>query len=146
MKSVSMNSAAVSVARAHPKRLRDEAERQPVVRMRSVLAGLCVLVVCMAVPLVLVWKQSYINQVSLRLEGKAGALAAVNREITSLGLECGRLSSTARIERIARQKGLEYPTSGQLEVLEVRAPRQGGGGFLARVKKTFFGEKAGGSV
>jgi len=120
---------------------------QPVVRFRSVLIGICVLAVCMAGPLVLVWTQSYINQVSLRLESKTQALAAVNSEITALGLECGRLSATARIERIARSKGLEYPVSGQIEVWEVRIPRSGEGGLFAYLKQTFFGrDNSGGSL
>jgi len=120
---------------------------QPVVRFRSVLIGICVLSVCMAGPLVLVWTQSYINQVSLRLESKTETLAAVKSEITALGLERGRLSSTARIERIARAHGLEYPASGQIEVWEVRMPRSGEGGLFAYLKQTFFGgDKSGGPL
>lgn len=120
---------------------------QPVVRLRSVFLGVCVLALCMAGPLVLVWMQSYINQVSLRLEGKAKTLDAVNREITELGLERGRLSATPRVERIARRMGLEYPASGRIEVWDVRAPRSGGDGILARAGQTLFGgEKTGGSL
>ncbi|MDR2591266.1 MAG: hypothetical protein LBC59_00465 [Chitinispirillales bacterium] len=120
---------------------------QPVVRLRSVLIGICALAVCMIGPLVLVWTQSYINQVSLRLESKTEALAAVNSEITALNLECGRLSSTARIERIARARGLEYPMSGQIEVWEVRMPQSGESGLFAYLKQTFFGsDKSGGPL
>ena len=131
-----------------PKKGRGEGnERQPVVRLRSMFIGLCVLVVTIAGPLGLVWKQSYINQVSIRLEGRARTLDALNREITSLNLECSRLSSTARIERVARARGFEYPTSKQLEVLEVEVPRyakEGGiGGFFARVARSLFGRVAG---
>ncbi|MDR2694006.1 MAG: hypothetical protein LBB74_07305 [Chitinispirillales bacterium] len=120
---------------------------QPVIRLRSVLTGICALAVCMAGPLVLVWTQSYINQLSLRLESKAGALADVKSEITALNLECGRLSATARIERIARARGLEYPASGQIEVWEVRTPQSGEGGLFAYLKQTFFGsDKSGGPL
>jgi len=120
---------------------------QPVIRLRSVLIGICTLAVCMVGPLVLVWTQSYINQVSLRLEGKAEALAAVNSEITALGLECGRLSAPARIERIARSRGLEYPVSGQIEVWEVKIPQSGECGLFAYLKQTFLGgEKSGGPL
>jgi len=112
---------------------------QPVIRLRSVLIGICTLAVCMVGPLILVWTQSYINQVSLRLESKAEALAAVDREITALGLERGRLSATARIERIARSRGLEYPQSGQIEVWEVKAPRSGEGGLFAYIEQIFLG-------
>ncbi|MDR2577485.1 MAG: hypothetical protein LBC70_01555 [Chitinispirillales bacterium] len=123
---------------------REEKNGQPVVRLRSMLIGLCVLVGSIALPLVLVWKQSYVNQVSIRLEYKADTLASLRREITSLELERGRLSSPARIERLARARGLEYPVSGQLEVLEVKMPRQKKnrwiGGFFTFVKQTFSGK------
>jgi len=123
------------------------AQAQPVIRLRSVLIGVCTLAVCMAGPLVLVWTQSYINQVSLRLESKTEALAAAKSEITALGLERGRLSAAARIERIARAHGLEYPVSGQIEVWEVRTPRSGEGGLFAYLKQTFLGgDKSGGPL
>jgi len=140
-----MYSATINIA-AVKKKEKGERE-QPVVRLRSMFIGLCVLVVSIAGPLGLVWKQSYINQVSIRLEGKARALEALNREITSLNLERSRLTSMARIERAARARGLEYPTSKQLEVLEVEVPRyvkEGGiGGFFARVARSLFGRAAG---
>jgi len=120
-------------------------EAQPVVRLRMMLIGLSVLVVCMAGPLVLVWKQSYINQASIRLEGKAEALAALNREITALKLECGRLSAAPRIERMAKERGFEYPPSSRMVVLDVATARQSGGGgigeFFARVKGFVLREK-----
>jgi len=120
---------------------------QPVVRFRSVLIGICVLAVCMVGPLVLVWTQSYINQVSLRLESKNKTLAALNSEITVLSLDCGRLSEPARIERIARSRGLERPTLDQIEVWEVKIPRSGEGGLFAYLRQTFFGgDNAGGPL
>jgi cell division protein FtsL len=112
---------------------------QPVLRLRSVLIGMGVLAVCTAGPLVLVWTQSYINQVSLRLESKNEALAVVNKEITALELDRGRLLATARIERIAKSRGLEYPTSGQIEVWEVKVPLSGECGLFAYLKQTFLG-------
>jgi cell division protein FtsL len=116
---------------------REDKEAHPVLRLRMMLIGLCVLVVCMAGPLVLVWKQSYINQASIRLESKAEALAAQNREITALRLECGRLSATPRIERMAKERGFEYPPSSRMVVLDVKPARKssesGVGGFFARV-------------
>jgi cell division protein FtsL len=116
-----------------------DARVQPVLRLRSVLLGVCALALSIAGPLVLVWTQSYINQVSLRVDGKDRALAAVNREITALALERERLSERARIERIARSRGLEHPESGRIEVWEVRAPRFGGGGLFARKGQTVSG-------
>jgi cell division protein FtsL len=113
--------------------------QQPVVRLRSVFIGICVLSVCMAGPLALVWMQSYINQISLRIESKNNALAEVNRSVTALVLERGHLSAPARIERIARSRGLDYPASGQIEVWEVRTPKQWDGGLLAYAKRVLFG-------
>jgi cell division protein FtsL len=120
---------------------------QPVIRLRSVLIGICALAVCMVGPLVLVWTQSYINQVSLRIESKNKTLDAVNSEITALRLDCGRLSATARIERIAKSRGLEYPVAGQIEVWEVRHLRSGDSGLFAYLMQTFFGsDKSGGPL
>jgi len=120
-------------------------EAQPVLRLRMMLIGVCVLVVCMAGPLVLVWKQSYINQASIRLESKADALAALNREITALRLECGRLAATQRIERMAKGRGFEYPPSNRIVVLDVESARKtgvaGAGVFFTRIKGFVLREK-----
>jgi cell division protein FtsL len=92
---------------------------EPVIRLRIMLIGVCVIVIAMMGPLALVWKQSYINQTSIRLEAKADTLNAINREIAALKLRCSNLSSTARIERLAKAQGLEYPSSSQIEVIKV---------------------------
>ncbi|MCL2182744.1 MAG: hypothetical protein FWB85_04665 [Chitinispirillia bacterium] len=117
-------------------------DAQPVLRLRTMFIGLCVLVACIAGPLGLVWKQSYINQASIRLEANTEALRLLNVEIKSLNLACHRLAEPERVERIARSQGFEYPLSRQLEVLEVRLPRQerGIGGFFARVMRSLSGE------
>jgi cell division protein FtsL len=120
---------------------------QPVVRLRSVLIGICALAVCMVGPLVLVWTQSYINQVSLRLKSKTETLNAINSEITDLKLKCGHLSADARIERIALARGFVHPELGKIEVWEVRLPQSGEGGLFAYLKQTFFGsDKSGGPL
>jgi len=150
MMDISLNSAGVPRKGLHgsgvsDKRVRahgaDDTGAQPVVRARHMLIGVCALVVFIAGPLGLVWKQSYINHTSIRLEAKAEALAGLDREIKSLNLKRNRLSDPARVERIARSRGLEYPTSRQLEVIDVRAPRQekGIGGFITRVMQTISG-------
>jgi hypothetical protein len=109
------------------------------------LIGLCVLIAGMAGPLVLVWKQSYINQVSIRLESRADTLKAMNGQITSLKLESGRLSAPGRIERMAAARGFEYPSSNSMEVLAAGPAGQwrekGISGILARVKYAVLGEK-----
>jgi len=119
-----------------------DAGAQPVLRVRTMFIGLCVLIVCIAGPLGLVWKQSYINQASIQLESSAQTLKALNMEIKSLNLMCNRLAAPERVERIARSQGFEYPASRQLEVLEVGIPRQerGLGGFLSRAMQSFPGK------
>lgn len=116
----------------------NEKERQPVVRLRSMFVGLCVLSLSIAIPLSLVWKQSYINQASIRLEYRADTLARLDREVTALTLEHGKLAAAPRIERIARTRGFEYPLSSQLEVLDVAHARQKkDGGVFANILKRF---------
>lgn len=85
------------------------------------MAVVVFLLLCaIAWPLLLVWKQSYINNVSLKLEYMADTVATVNGQVASLKLECERLSANARIERIARENlGLEYPSSKQIVIVEV---------------------------
>jgi len=96
---------------------------EPVVRLRIMLIGVCIVVIAMMGPLALVYKQSYINQTSIRLEAKADTLNALNREIAALKLKCSNLSSTARVERLAKSYGLEYPSSSQIEVIKVSGRR-----------------------
>lgn len=110
----------------------NEKERQPVMRLRSMFIGLCVLATSIAIPLSLVWKQSYINQASIRLEYRADTLARLDREMTALSLEHGKLSAAPRIERIARTRGFEYPLASQLEVLDVSHVRQKNDGVVGK--------------
>jgi len=83
------------------------------------LVGVCIVVIAMLGPLALVYKQSYINQTSIKLEAKADTINALNREIAALKLKSSSLSSTARVERLAKSYGLEYPSSSQIEVIKV---------------------------
>ena len=118
---------------------------EPVVRLRIMLIGICVIVIAIMGPLALVWKQSYIDKVSIRLEEKANTLNALNREIAALKLKSANLSSTARIERLAKSYGLEYPSSSQIEIIKVPASRinkEGmAGRIFDRIKGSLLGEK-----
>jgi len=106
---------------------------EPVVRLRIMLVGVCVVVIAMMGPLALVYKQSYINQTSIRLEAKADTLNSLNREIAALKLKSSNLSSTARIERLAKSYGLEYPSSSQVEIIKVSGVQVYGEGGVSKI-------------
>jgi len=117
---------------------------EPVVRLRIMLVGVCIVVAAILGPLALVYKQSYINQTSIRLEAKADTINALNREIAALKLKSSNLSTTARIERLAKSYGLEYPSSDQIEVVKVRTPvyKESGMNKIAdRVKNSLLRER-----
>jgi len=118
---------------------------EPVMRLRMMFIAVCAVIAAMIVPLTLVYKQSYINQASIRLESKADTLKALNREIASLKLKHSHFSSTARIERLAKAAGFQYPSSSQIEVIEVGASRTWkelrAGEILSRVKHALLGER-----
>ncbi|MDR0305387.1 MAG: hypothetical protein LBI42_00970 [Chitinispirillales bacterium] len=118
---------------------------EPVMRLSRMFIAVCAVIAAMLGPLTLVWKQSYINQTSIRLESKADTLGALNREIASLRLQHSHFSSTARIERMAKSRGFEYPSSSQIEVIEVNAVRiykeRKNSRLLEWVKDTLLGER-----
>lgn len=121
--------------------------KSPVVRLRFMLIGIVLLVAAMSGPLLLVWKQSHINQVSIELENMNDTLEALDREIASLRLECEKLSSTARIERLAREAlSLDYPSSDQIVIIDGGEVGQGleGSGIdrlFAWVRRSISGER-----
>jgi len=64
----------------------------PVVRLRPMATGLAVVVLLIAGPLLLVWKQAYITGTALRLEAMTDTLIVQNREIAALRFRCEQLS------------------------------------------------------
>jgi cell division protein FtsL len=97
----------------------------PLVRVRFMAVVIAAVTVCIAGPLVLVWKQAYIASASVRLEEMADTVSALNRQIATLQLLRDRLSSNERIERVARTLlGLDYPSSDRIAIIPVRAKNE----------------------
>ena len=88
------------------------------------------IVVCLgiviALPMLVVWKQVYISSAAIRQEKMADSIEVLNRTLAELSLVGGQLSSTARIERIAKEKlSLDYPTAAQIEVVRLAKEDKG---------------------
>jgi cell division protein FtsL len=97
-----------------------QARFAPIVRLRFMATGLLVLSLCIAGPLLLVWKQAYIAGASIRIETMADTISALNREIATLRFTRDRLSTNERIEKAARTLlQLEYPSSDRIVLLQV---------------------------
>lgn len=91
-----------------------------VVRLRFMATGLMTVLLCIAGPLLLVWKQAYIASSSMRIEAMTDTLSALNREIATLQFLRDRLSSNERIERVARAMlRLDYPSSDRIMIIPV---------------------------
>jgi cell division protein FtsL len=93
----------------------------PLVRVRFMAVVIAAVIIGIAGPLALVWKQAYIASASVRLEEMTDTVSALNREIATLQLLRDRLSSNERIERVARTLlGLEYPSSDRIAIIPIR--------------------------
>lgn len=111
---------------------------QPLIRFRSMFIGTLLLILLISGPLLMVAKQVYINNVSLRMNAMADSLEILNKEITSLELTCQQLSFNERIERIVRDaRQLEYPTANQIVIVKMHQNTNGTGfsDFLTYVKR-----------
>jgi cell division protein FtsL len=94
----------------------------PIVKLRFMATGLVVVTLCIAGPLLLVWKQAYIASTSMRIEAMTDTVSALNRQIATLQLLRDRLSSNDRIERVARSVlRLDYPSSDRIVIVPVTA-------------------------
>lgn len=93
---------------------------EPLIKVRSILLGLLFLAASISIPLFLVWKQVSINKTSRSIEKKVDSLAVLQRQIATLKLSCEDLSSTARIEKLAKSNlSLDYPQSKNICVIEI---------------------------
>lgn len=93
---------------------------QPLIRLRSMLIGVGLLLLVISGPLLIVTKQVYITNASLRMDALSDSLKIMNKEIATLKLTCERLSSNERIEQFAREsRGLEYPNSNQIVIVKL---------------------------
>lgn len=97
------------------------APRVPLVRVRSMAAVIVLIAAIIAVPLLLVWKQAFINSSSINLEKMSDTLSVMNKKIAALKLAGDRLSANDRIESIARDAlGLEFPASDRIAIIPER--------------------------
>lgn len=101
-------------------RKKSNASVAPIIRIRSMLAGVVILGMVIAGPLLLVWKQVYISSASRQIDTLSDSLRVLTKEVTTLKLRRDRLASSDRIEEIAKNDlGLEYPSSDQIVVIKV---------------------------
>jgi cell division protein FtsL len=92
----------------------------PLIRLRFMVIGLVVLILVISGPLLLVTKQVYITDVSMRMNKLSDSLKVLNKEILTLQLTCEHLSSNERIAQFARtSRGLEYPTANQIVIVKM---------------------------
>ncbi|MDG5814902.1 cell division protein FtsL [Chitinispirillales bacterium ANBcel5] len=91
---------------------------KPVLKLRIVLWALLIVSTVLSGPLLVVWKQAYINTASLQLDLLSDSLSVLEKQITTVKMECEKLSSRTRIEHIARTVlNLDYPTSEQIVIV-----------------------------
>ncbi len=118
----------------------------PVLRLRELAVGVAIIALLIAWPLLMVSRQIFITNLSVRESALADSLADVGRQCAAQRLYNEKLSSTARIESIMREhRGLEYPSAARIIVL--REPKESAPGgratrdFIAIIKKPFVREK-----
>jgi cell division protein FtsL len=94
-------------------------KNEPLLRLRHIpLIVLCIGVL-IAGPLSIVWKQVYINELSMRKKTLTEGIELLNREASRLQMVVERLSSTSRIESIARERlELDYPAAAQMVIVK----------------------------
>jgi cell division protein FtsL len=123
-----------------------EKNASPIIRFRFVLVVVGAIALLIAGPLMMVWKQVYINTSSLKLDHAGDTLAILSRETAALKLTCEKLSSTGRIEQIAKSSlNLDYPSSSQIEIIEMTTKQERffdpARRFLASLKKTILRDR-----
>ena len=96
----------------------------PVVRVRLMALGLIALSLLLAGPLLLVWKQAFIANTSMRIEAMSDTLSALSHQAASLQMQRDRLAGNDRIELFARTVlQLDYPPSDRITVIAVGEER-----------------------
>jgi cell division protein FtsL len=102
--------------------------------------------VVVILPLSVVWKQVYITKTSIHSDMLQDSLAVLNKEIATLNITVEQLSSTERIEAIAREAlELDYPSSKKIVVVRPEKKDQKGfildSSFWAVIRKSLKPEK-----
>jgi len=124
----------------------DFSAQAPVLKLRQLIIGIVCVVLFISLPMVMVWKQIYIRNVSVKESALADSCIVLSREAAGLRLYNERLANVQRIETIAKTAlCLDYPTSEQIVLVKERAcdgaaphARQG---FMAFFRKTFSRER-----
>jgi cell division protein FtsL len=120
----------------------------PLLRLRPMLLWVTLVLVLISGPMLLVWKQVFISSASLDMDAKRKTIVSLQKEIATLRLSSNRLSSTERIESIARNNlGLDYPATSQVYVIHI--PREQKGSVLIKtqdivafLRKVISGERS----
>ena len=119
---------------------------QPILKLRFVIGVVAILALVIAGPMLIVWKQVYINATSMKMEKMSDSLSVLNREIATLKLACEHMSTTEKIERFARiNLGLEYPLSNQIEIVELNGHKSINtnvfGNFISAFKRSVLKDR-----
>ena len=120
-------------------------DRSPLVRLRQLIMVIAGIAAIFSIPLLLVWKQTYIRGSSVRLEAMADTLSAFDKELSFLRLKSERLSNTERIESFARVSlGLDYPSSDRMVIVSLDKENNGPSGKPGGRSKELFAAAKGG--
>lgn len=112
------------------------------------LLWIALVIIMISGPLALVWKQVHISSTSLRMDENRKLLDSLQKEMTTLRFASNKLSSTERIERIARNSlGLEYPATSQIYVIHIPSGQKDTvlsrtQDFVAFIRKVISGERS----
>jgi len=94
---------------------------QPLIRIRFMAIGLVLLALLITGPLLIVAKQAYITNVSMKMNSLSDSLRMLNKEIASLQITAEQLSSNGRIEEFAKKTcGLDYPAVNQIVIVKIK--------------------------
>jgi len=94
---------------------------KPLIRLRFMLIGLVLLALAISGPLLVVRKQVYITDVSMKMNALSDSLNMLNKEIATLQLTAEQLSANGRIEEFARTaRNLEYPSVNQIVIVKMK--------------------------
>jgi hypothetical protein len=117
----------------------------PILKFRVLFGAVIVVMLLIAGPLMMVWKQVYINSSSLKLEKMADTLAILQRESAALEIKAEQLSNPMRIEKFAETVlHLEYPSSDRIEIVRFandRTSRNPAVRFFAALRRSVLKDR-----
>jgi hypothetical protein len=95
-------------------------------RIRPMVTLIIGLILTIAFPLAIVWKQAFIASTSVQIEVMTDTVSAMNRRITGLETVCRRMSGSERIESFARTVlKLDYPAASQITIIPCTVQQKG---------------------